>query len=349
MTSAAGPWGAMRDPWHSLPYGRECHFFVASNPMSRALHRLGRFAVRRRGLVLLVWLVGAAALWTGATASGGGYSEDFRIPGVESQQALDVLIERFPEAAGGSAQVVVHATDGDLDEPADVDAIAELVQRLEDLPQVATVIDPAATGLVSADRTTAMARVQYTEEPRELGIEAYDELEAAVEPTREAGLQVELGGDLPQFAETPETRRGRAARRRRGDHHPPGGVRLGDRHGAAARHRRCSASARGIGADHAGGARRRHPDRVAPILAAMIGLGVGIDYALFIVTRHRERPAAGASTVEDAAGRAIATAGQAVVFAGGTVVIAICGLALAGIPVVTTMGFAAADRRRGRW
>ena len=176
--------------WQGLPLLRSL------DPMSRALHRLGRFAVRRRGIVLLGWLIAAALLWTGVTAADGGYSDDFRIPGVESQQALDVLMERFPEAAGGSAQVVVHAPEGDLDEPARAGAVTDLVERLGHLPHVETVLDPADTGLVSADRTTAMARVQYTEEPRELGMDTYHELEAAIEPTRGAGLQVELGGDL---------------------------------------------------------------------------------------------------------------------------------------------------------
>src|ERR687893_631492 len=124
--------------WQTLPVLRSL------DHMSRALHRLGRFAVRRRRTVLLVWLVVAAALWSGATATGGGYSDDFRVPGVESQQALDVLTERFPEAAGGSAQVVVHARDGDLDDPANVRALADLVDRVGDLPRVATVLDPAA-------------------------------------------------------------------------------------------------------------------------------------------------------------------------------------------------------------
>ena len=307
--------------------------------MSRALHRLGRFAVRRRGLVLVLWLVAAAMLWTGATTTGGGYSDDFRIPGVESQQALDVLVERFPEAAGGSAQVVVHAPEGDLDEPDEAGALADLVERLGDLPHVVTVLDPAATGLVSEDRTTAMARVQYADDPRELGLDAYHQLEAAIEPTRDAGLQVELGGDLPQYAETPET----------------GVAELLGVVGAIiillvafgsvlAMGLPLAIAAIGLGCSTAlvllGGLVFDIPAE-SGTLAAMIGMGVGIDYALFIVTRYRSELRAGL-TVADAAGRAIATAGQAVVFAGGTVVIAICGLALAGIPAVTAMGFTSA-------
>ena len=95
--------------------------------MSRALHRLGRFAARRRWVVLVGWLVAAAVLWGAAGALGGGYSSDFRIPDVESQRALDVLTERFPEAAGGSAQVVVHAEDGDLRTGEGSEAVSDLV------------------------------------------------------------------------------------------------------------------------------------------------------------------------------------------------------------------------------
>ena len=319
--------------WQTLPVLRSL------DHMSRALHRLGRFAVRRRGTVLLVWLVIAAALWSGATATGGGYSDDFRVPGVESQQALDVLTERFPEAAGGSAQVVVHARDGDLDDPANVRALADLVDRVGDLPRVATVLDPAASGLVSEDRTTALARVQYTDDARQLGTEAYERLEEAVEPVRAEGLQVELGGDLPQFAEQPET----------------GAAELLGVIGAIvillvafgsvlAMGLPLAIAAVGLGCSTAAvllaGLVFDIPAE-SGTLATMIGMGVGIDYALFIVTRYRTELRAGL-TVADAAGRAIATAGQAVVFAGGTVVIAICGLALAGIPAVTVMGFTSA-------
>ena len=173
--------------------------------MSRALHRLGRFAVNRRWLVLVGWLAAAAVLWGAAGATGGGYSSDFRIPNVESQTAVDVLAERFPEAAGGSAQVVVHTDDGDLRTGAGQRAVADLVDRLGALPWVATVVDPATVGLISAEGDTALVRVQYAGDTQELGADAYHRLEEAVAPTRDAGLQVELGGDLPQYAESPET------------------------------------------------------------------------------------------------------------------------------------------------
>jgi putative drug exporter of the RND superfamily len=307
--------------------------------MSRALHRLGRWAARRRWLVVAAWVLAAAGLWAGAGASGGGYDDDFRIPDVESQRALDVLAERFPEASGATAQVVVHTADGDLAAPDDAAAVAALVDRLGELPHVQAVIDPQAVGLVSADGRTALTRVQYDRDTSELGEQAYDELTAAIEPTRAAGLQVELGGELPQHAERPET----------------GAAELLGVIGAVvillvafgsvvAMGLPLGVAAVGLGCSTAlvllAGLVFDVPAESGS-LATMIGMGVGIDYALFIVTRHRAELRAGL-TVADAAGRATATAGQAVVFAGGTVVIAILGLALAGIPAVTAMGLASA-------
>ena len=307
--------------------------------MSRALHRLGRSAVRRRWLVLLVWLVGGAALWATACAAGGGYANDFGLPDVESQRALDVLEERFPAAAGATARVVVHTESGDLASPENERAIGDLVARLGDMPHVTTVLDPRAAGLIAGDGQTALARVQYDGDTTELGGEAFERLEEAVAPTRDAGLQVELGGEVPQYAERPET----------------GAAEMLGVIGAVvillvafgsviAMGLPIGIAALGLGSSTAlillAGLAFDIPAE-SGTLATMIGMGVGIDYALFIVTRHRSELRSG-MTVADAAGRAVATAGQAVVFAGGTVVIAISGLALAGIPAVTAMGLASA-------
>jgi RND superfamily putative drug exporter len=307
--------------------------------MSRALHRLGRSAVRRRWLVLLVWLVGGAALWATAGAAGGGYANDFGLPDVESQRALDVLEDRFAAAAGATAQVVVHTEAGDLTSPENERALGDLVARLGDMPHVTTVLDPRETGLIAGDGRTALARVQYEGDTTELGGEAYERLEEAVAPTRDGGLQVELGGEVPQHAERPET----------------GGAEMLGVIGAVvillvafgsviAMGLPIGIAALGLGSSTAlillAGLAFDIPAE-SGTLATMIGMGVGIDYALFIVTRHRSELRSGL-TVADAAGRAVATAGQAVVFAGGTVVIAISGLSLAGIPAVTAMGFASA-------
>jgi RND superfamily putative drug exporter len=300
--------------------------------MTMMLYRLGRRAVRRRWLVLVAWIVAAVAVMIGAQAGGGETADAFDVPGVESQQALDVLEERFPAQAGTSAQLVFAVETGTLSDP-EVAAVVDAA-----LADVATQPDVGSVGELerSPDDTVAFAEVQYDRPAEDIRVEAFERLEAVAETTNQDGLvQVELGGDLPSEAVSEE---------------PQGQeifgliaavivllvafgsfVAMGLPIGTAI-----------VGLGTSLGlvsiiAAVIEVNSIAPILAAMIGLGVGIDYALFIVTRHRENLDQG-MTVEEAAGRAIATSGSAVVFAGLTVVIAILGLAIAGIPAVTNMG-----------
>ncbi|MGK2950176.1 MAG: MMPL family transporter [Acidimicrobiales bacterium] len=311
--------------------------------MARALYHLGRAAVRRRRLVVLIWVGAAVVLGGVAQGSGGTFSDDFRVPGVESQEAIDILRERFPEQSGGRAQIVLHVDEGTLAEPARAEAIAASLRAVAQLDSV--VEEPVAVpaGAVRPDspvaERTALAEVRYSAEITDLGEAALADLDAAMAGARRAGVQVELGGDLAQYSAQPETKAAEAL-----------GVvaavfillftfgsviGMGLPIGIALFGLAVSTALMLVLASVV------EVSTSAPILGTMIGIGVGIDYALFIVTRHRQHLVEG-STVEDAAGRANATAGQAVIFAGGTVVIAICGLALAGIPLVTTMGLAAA-------
>ena len=306
--------------------------------MTSLLYRLGRAAVRRRRLVLLAWAVLAVAVLGVGTARGGETSDAFDIPGVESQQAYDVLEADFPAAAGTSAQLVFEAAEGTtLSDDAAAAAVETAVADVADQPHVAEV----APLQVSADNPAiGYAAVQYdqpSEEIREAAFSRLEATQAAVD--RDGAVRLELGGDLPSEAVQEE----------------PGGqeiigilvavvvllvafgsvIAMGLPIGTALVGLAVSLGLITLVASVA------DVNSVSPILAAMIGLGVGIDYALFIVTRHRENLRAG-MTVEEAAGRAIATSGAAVLFAGATVVIAICGLAIAGIPAVTTMGLMAA-------
>jgi RND superfamily putative drug exporter len=307
--------------------------------MASFLHRVGGAAVRHRRLVVLAWLVAALSLFGLSRTAGGELSDEFRVPGVESQQALDLMIDRFPEMSGVTAQVVFHAEDGTFDDLDNALAMEAAVEAIGDLPAVGFAADPNDTGAISPDRTIGMAYVQYEVQASELPEGAFEALEETAEIAREAGLQVEFGGELVRFVERPET--GTA-----------------EMIGIAAA---VVILLMAFGSVIAGGmpiglalfglatgfslvtivAAFMDIAEVAPILASMIGLGVGIDYALFVVTRHRQHLAEG-MTVEESAARANATAGQAVVFAGGTVVVAICGLALVGIPFIATMGYAAA-------
>src|SRR5690606_23589639 len=129
--------------------------------MSRALHRLGRFSVRHRRLVAAAWLLAVGPLWLAVAGAGGSYSRPFRIPGGASQRATDLLVERFPQVAGATAQVVVHTPEGDLTAGEEARALADLVERVGELPHVLMALDPAVTGLVSPDGRTAIVRVQY--------------------------------------------------------------------------------------------------------------------------------------------------------------------------------------------
>ncbi|HYZ97749.1 MAG TPA: MMPL family transporter, partial [Acidimicrobiales bacterium] len=306
--------------------------------MTAFLYRLGRGAVRRRRLTVLAWALLAVGIIVLGQAAGGRTSDTFEIPGVESQRALDVLEEDFPSEAGTSAQLVFAVPDGDagtLSDRAAARAVDDALAEVGSQPDVGQVGELQR----SPDDRIAYADLQYLRPSEEIRDEAYERLEATADATNAAGaVRLELGGDLPTEAAN----------------EPPEGqevvglvmavvvllVAFG------------SVIAMGlpIGLALVGLAASLglitliaavvEVNTVSPTLAAMIGLGVGIDYALFIVTRHREHLRAG-MTVEEAAGRAIATSGAAVLFAGVTVIIAISGLAIAGITAVTVMGLMA--------
>jgi putative drug exporter of the RND superfamily len=304
--------------------------------MTLALYRLGRAAVRRRRLVVLAWVLVALGTVFAAQASGGSTSDVFEIDGVESQQALDVLEEDFPAAAGTSAQLVFAAEDGTLSDPEAAQAVEAALADIAAQPDVGEVSELVP----SPDGTIGYAAVQYTEPSSEIRDEAYSRLEATVETADESGaVRMELGGDLPSEAASQE----------------PSGqeavglvvavvvllvafgsfIAMGLPIGLALLGLMTSFGLITLVASVV------EVNSFSTTLAAMIGLGVGIDYALFIVTRHRENLQAG-MTVEESAGRAIATSGLAVLFAGTTVVIAISGLAIAGIQLVTIMGLMSA-------
>ena len=300
--------------------------------MTSFLYRLGRACVRRRRLVVLAWALLAIAAVGLGQASGGRTSEAFEIPGVESQQAYDVLEQDFPAAAGTSAQLVFAAEDGTLSDPTATSAVDAAVADVAAQPHVEQVgeLETSENGRIG------IVDVAYDQPSEEIRDDAFARLEATMAEVDASGaVRLELGGDLPTEAVQEE----------------PGGqeaigilvavvvllvafgsvIAMGLPIGTAL-----------VGLATSIGiitliASLTDVISVAPILAAMIGLGVGIDYALFIVTRHRENLRLG-MTVADAAGRAIATSGSAVVFAGATVVIAIAGLTIADIPAVTIMG-----------
>ncbi|TDE14092.1 MMPL family transporter [Jiangella asiatica] len=308
--------------------------------MATLLYRLGRFSFRRRGLVALIWVVLLGAFGAGAATLSGQTSDSFTIPGTESQEALDVLAERFPEAAADGAQgrVVFAAPDGQtLTDPANQQAVESVVAELADAPQVATVADPFQSQAVSPDGTVAYAQVNYDVMFGDLTDEAKDALDDAVQAGRDAGLTVEVGGDVVE--EVPAT----SATELIGV--AVAALVLVITFGSfVAAGLPLLTAVLGVGIGVAGiTALTGFIDMgsTTPILAMMLGLAVAIDYALFIVSRYRHELALGREG-EEAAGRALGTAGSAVVFAGLTVVIALAGLSVVGVPMLTEMGLAAA-------
>jgi RND superfamily putative drug exporter len=310
--------------------------------MTGFLERWGVWAVGHRRRIVVGWLLAVALLLVLAANVGGQFREEFAIPGTGSDQAQDLLKERFPQQSGGSARVVFETTEGRLVDEANTAAVQDLRASLGDLEGVTIVGDPyqGFGGAISEAGTIGFVDVRWSEPIGELGRETLDELDAAVEPARDAGLEVGLSGELPAYYQSPEL----------------GGPELAVKIGAALIIMLISFGsilATGLPLGLAlfglagGAALIRLLSAVVDVpsssllLGVMIGLGVGIDYALFIVTRHRQHLAEGMD-VRRSVGRAIATAGQAVIFAGGTVVIAIGGLVVAGIPAAAVMGLSAA-------
>ncbi|WP_455361590.1 MMPL family transporter [Streptomyces sp. SYSU K21746] len=309
--------------------------------MATFLYKLGRFAFRRRRFVALLWVALLALAGVGAASASTATSSSFSIPGTEAQKAFDLLEQRFPGASadGATARVVFKAPDGQkMTDPAHKAEVQKVVADLKSgSDQVASVVDPYAGKAVSRDGSTAYTQVSYKVSGMELTEETREALTGAGEEARDAGLTVEIGGDALQAA--PETGAGEiigvvvAA------------IVLVITFGslvAAGLPLLTAIIGVGIGVSTiAALANVLDLGSTTATLATMIGLAVGIDYALFIVSRYRAELAEGRER-EEAAGRAVGTAGSAVVFAGLTVVIALVGLAVVNIPMLTKMGVAAA-------
>ncbi|WP_045875479.1 MMPL family transporter [Pseudofrankia sp. DC12] len=315
--------------------------------MATYLYRLGRAAYRRRRLVVALWVLLLALAGVGAATLSGPTSDALSIPGTESQKAIDLLNERMPGAGADTAAARVVFTvpagsTGTLAEPTRQRAIEHAVQELSHAPQVGRVTDPfTAVGgkwaAVSPDGRTAYARVSYTVQQRDVTDAARNALFAAAGPVRAAGVGVEFGGTATQgsAAQSATEVIGIAV---------AAVVLLVTFGSFVAAGLPLLTALLGVAIGVCGIAIATgflHLSASTSTLALMIGLAVGIDYALFITSRFRDELAAGQDG-EQAAGRAAGTAGSAVVFAGLTVVIALAALTVAGIPFLTEMGLAAA-------
>ncbi|MFI8189811.1 MMPL family transporter [Streptomyces sp. NPDC085946] len=308
--------------------------------MATFLYKLGRFSFRRRHLVALIWVALLALAGAGAAGAPAAGSTSFSIPGTEAQKAFDLLEERFPgtSADGATARVVFKAPDGEkMTDAGHKATVRKAVGELSDGSQVASVTDPYRAKSVSEDGTIAYAQVSYEVSGMELEEAGKDALEDAAQHARDAGLTVEIGGDALQTVPHTGTTEiiGIAV----------AAVVLVITFGSLlAAGLPLLTALVGVGIGVSAITALAGPldlGSTTSTLATMIGLAVGIDYALFIVSRYRAELAEGRER-EEAAGRAVGTAGSAVVFAGLTVVIALVGLSVVDIPMLTKMGVAAA-------
>jgi len=304
------------------------------------LYRLGRFSFRRRRLVLMLWIAVLAAVGIGAASVSSNSSDSFTLPGTQSQKAIDLLGKEFPQAsaAGATARVVFEAPDGQqLKSGANKTEVESLIADLKKAPQVANVSDPYQSGLISKSGTITYAQVTYKVAQPDVTDAARDALHSVADRGEKAGLAVSLGGNAVQ-----EKAGGGAAEL-------IGlliaAVALVITFGSMlAAGLPLLTAIFGVGAAVAAitvASAFFDLSSAATTLALMLGLAVAIDYALFIVSRYRSEIRDGHEP-EEAAGRALGTAGSAVVFAGLTVVIALVGLSIIGISMLTTMGLGAA-------
>ncbi|WP_328911108.1 MMPL family transporter [Streptomyces sp. NBC_00234] len=324
---------------------------VAGRP--GALRRTGQWCARHFVVVIVLWFAALAGLQVLNHAYGGDYSDNFSLPGTQSQDGLDVLKAHDPSAGGYSAQVVLHDASKPL---TDVSSqVSSAVTALGKLPHVLAAQNPLPSdgstppaptsgtpdvGPLSTDEKTAYITVTFDEQPSTLGAGYLDGVDSAVAPLRAAGVDVEYGGSLGELARPEADDRTSEA--------IGFGVAIlvlligfGSLVAAllplitALICVICGLALLGLLAAAA------TFGTVSPTLATMIGIGVGIDYALFLVTRHRQNLMNGEDPV-NAAGMAAATSGRAVLLSGCTVIIALSGLWVSGIGFIGKLGLAAA-------
>ncbi|MBW8739935.1 MAG: MMPL family transporter [Streptomyces turgidiscabies] len=308
--------------------------------MATFLYKLGRLAFRRRHFVALIWVALLTLAGVGAASAPPAGTTSFSIPGTEAQKAFDLLEQRFPgaSAAGATGRMVFKAPAGQkMTDAANKATVEKTVKQLGDGSEVVSVTDPFTTYAVSKDGSVAYTSVKYKLPGMELADSTKDALEKAGDQARATGLTVDIGGDALQAKTEPGS--------------------IGEVVGLAIAAvvlvvTLGSLVAAGlplltaiIGVGIAGASITALANALdlgdsTSTLALMIGLAVGIDYALFIVSRYRGELADGRDR-EEAVARATGTAGSAVVFAGLTVVIALAGLAVVNVPILTKMGLAA--------
>jgi uncharacterized membrane protein YdfJ with MMPL/SSD domain len=292
--------------------------------------------------VLAVWVVLTAGLIAVAHGFGSNTSNNLDLPGTDSQAATDLLEARFPPQQNGSNPLIFHTATGKVDDPSNKQAIEASYKQLKKLPHVATVVDPFSQqgqAQISKDKTTAFIPVLLDVGGSELTQEIAESVVHAGDPGVKAGMEVAVGGSVGGELSEPATESSELIGLIAamiilaftfGTLVAMGLPILSAVFGLAAGLSLITVLGHGVTVP-----------TIAPTIATMIGLGVGIDYALFLVTRHRDNRRRGME-LHEAIAMAVATSGSAIVFAGSTVVIALLALLVAGIPLVTALGYSAA-------
>lgn len=310
--------------------------------MTPRLDRLARFVIRHRRVAVIGWIVVAVAITVLAGAVGKQFADDLSLPGQDSQAATDLVEQHFPGQINGTNPVLFKAEKGTITDQQNQELINKTVKSLEAEEGVASVVSPFSKqgqAQISKGGKISYASVTLADGPGELSVEEAENLVDVATAEKSDELQVAVGGYLGQQVSTPSTESSEAIGL------TVAAIVLVLTFGSVIAMGMPILTAlmgllTGLGLITLL-SNITTISTTSPTLATMIGLGVGIDYALFIVTRHRSGLAAGLEP-DEAAARATATAGGAVLFAGTTVIIALLALGLAGIPLVWTLGYAAA-------
>ncbi|RAY12678.1 MMPL family transporter [Actinomadura craniellae] len=306
--------------------------------MHRIIRRIGAASARRPWATIGIWVAATLIFLGSAGVAGGTFVDDFVAPGSQSEQAMELLEERFPEAAGGSAMAVFAVPEGQRLER-HRSAIDAAVARIGGVEHVTAVAAPFAAGTVSPDGRVGFAEITFDVPATELGPDSIAAIGDVLQPVRDAGITAEVGGDAAFINAEPISSGTEAA----------GvlaalvvllvafGTVVAALVPVALALLTVAAGMGGImllaGAMDVSGA--------APTIGAMIGLGVGIDYALFIMARYRENRAAGQDNPTALSG-AMGSAGSAVLFAGGIIVVAMAALSLTGLGFLISVGLSTA-------
>jgi putative drug exporter of the RND superfamily len=304
------------------------------------LERIAGLAARRHWVVIIAWMAVLGALLGLKNAYGGEYVNNYTVAGSGSATGLDVLNKTFPQQGGYGGQIVFHAPKGSLS--ADQTAVNQSVSNVSRLPHVIKAVSPFASansGMAAKNGTTAYATVSWSVNPDSLDNSYLDRLNAAVAPAAKAGLQVDYGGGAGQIGSSTNDLASEVI-----------GLALallllllmfGSLMAAAIPLVSAIFSVLSGLALLGLLAHAVTFPTSAPTIATLLGLGVAVDYGLFLVARHREQVDSGEQIVPSVR-RAAGTSGAAIVVAGSTVAVSVLGLYISGVGFVGSIGLAAA-------